>query len=124
MKNPNHTPGPWISNGYYVVAPNASAPDEKNGLDRLSYENAQFGGLLICESVMKPEDGKLIAAAPPLAEALIDQAKETAFKNKMALGWGVTTSYSYAEEAWEKFLTKKARKALTAAGYLNYGSNE
>jgi hypothetical protein len=124
MKKPNHTPGPWISNGYYVVAPNASAPDEKNGLDKLSYESSQFGGLLICESVMKPEDGKVIAAAPQLAEALIDQAKETAYWNAQKYGSTSADARYYTERNWRCHLTFKARKALKAAGHLNYGSND
>jgi hypothetical protein len=111
MKKSNHTLGPWISNGYYVVAPNASAPDEKNGLDRLSYENAQFGGLLICESAMKPEDGKLIAAAPQLAEALIGIINHIESKE-------------YPLTGGDEIAVNDARAALTAAGYLNDESND
>lgn len=58
-----HTKGPWRQNGYAVVSDNP-APGI-GGSDEIKH----YGGHLICESVNGP-NGRLIAAAPALLEAL------------------------------------------------------
>jgi hypothetical protein len=50
-----------------TVVSDAEHPDRRVNTER---SRGEYGGALIAESIFNPEDAKLIAAAPKLAEAL------------------------------------------------------
>lgn len=70
MKEYKGTRGNWKVGAMGAVisddATQITKIDAKRGHDEVEY----YGGVLVCESIRKNEDGKLIAAAPELLKAL------------------------------------------------------
>lgn len=69
-----YSKGNWkIGNNHGVVVTDNHEgfrnPENGLGVSSGHSDIAYYGGYLICESVMKPDDAKLIAAAPELLEA-------------------------------------------------------
>ena len=54
-----------------TVVSDAQHPDRRVNTER---SRGEYGGALVAESIFNPEDAKLIAAAPKLAEALREAA--------------------------------------------------
>ena len=59
-------------------------------------------------------------AAPGLAEAIIQTAKERAFKRWL----GSDSAYEFSENMWPRFLRFNERAALTKAGLLTEETTE
>lgn len=71
MSEAKHTEGPWRVSSEIPTAIVADIPQAVDHKKYLGFDDPNsYGGYLIAESVVQPENARLIAAAPELLEAL------------------------------------------------------
>lgn len=106
MSNTNHTPGRWSvgpKGGCVVTDEPLPQYSGRGGHDEVEY----YGGHLIAESIWRPEDARLIAAAPELLEALQDLNRELVLSD---------VDLDYIESHFRPWLTKAYDAIAKARG--------
>lgn len=110
MNRPNHTERPWHVR---------SRPEGVN-----SFLVCNPEGWVLLESKMPggstdEQNARLAAAAPQLAEALIEAIKDRAFTSAFNAGYLLEDCHAHAKKHWRSCASQEEKNALTAAGYLN-----
>lgn len=116
MSEAKHTPGPWKIIGKY----GAIVADADTGCDD-AQSVKDYGGHLVCESVMRTPNARLIAAAPDLlaaCRALYAVSPDCPYNSEKCAeimaeaGWNPE---DHADEPWDEYADRIAKAAIAKA---------